>query len=193
MPMEQPGCSPHGLPRRTRWTTAEDRSSPRMWVVHEPTRADWVARLAQTSARIQRMFERARSHTDRVPPQLASLEAAIEAARREFASFRQEDEEALVPPEMATFERTAAFLMRSAAWLLERDGVVLEAPVLTPGPEGSIDILWRSQETELLVNIPPGRSEADFYGDTKDGLRIKGTFNPDIHHSGILSWLRDRR
>ena len=63
-------------------------------------------------------------------------------------------------------------------------------PSIGPCPDGSIDLLWNTDRFKLLINVQPNDSEAsDFYGETPDGLIVKGNFRPSTHKFGFLDWL----
>ncbi|MBI4661430.1 MAG: hypothetical protein HY735_21620 [Verrucomicrobia bacterium] len=66
-------------------------------------------------------------------------------------------------------------------------------PKILPGPDGSIDVHWKTKTCELLVNVPAGSNQrADFYGDDYGSLRIKGTIDPENPSSGLLFWLTSK-
>jgi hypothetical protein len=54
----------------------------------------------------------------------------------------------------ATWFRAVGFLMRQAGRLWNQQRKVMDAPDITPVPDGSIDIHWDYPSYELLVNIP---------------------------------------
>ncbi|MFQ5677782.1 MAG: hypothetical protein ACE5G1_17970, partial [bacterium] len=64
---------------------------------------------------------------------------------------------------------------------------VIPTPKITPGPNGSIDILWKSANYRLLINIPDNpKKQASFYGDNFSTDTIEGTFNPSNFNQGLL-------
>lgn len=88
------------------------------------------------------------------------------------------------------WERAYKFVMHSAIEALKGYSVVIQAPKILPGPDGSIDIHWKTDTRELLVNIPKSSNElAQFYGDDYGSLQIKGTIDPDNPSSALLMWL----
>jgi hypothetical protein len=70
-------------------------------------------------------------------------------------------------------------------------GRELPAPAILPGPNGSIDLHWKTPRFELLVNVP--REEANpatFYGDDYGSLCIRGNLNTTEEFVGFLGfWL----
>lgn len=91
----------------------------------------------------------------------------------------------------ATWRRAVSFLRASAAVVLSEVGVVIDIPEITPGPGGSVDIHWQRAGSFMLINVRPD-GPSDFYGETVDGLFVKGNFQPETHHFGVLSWLKNQ-
>lgn len=53
-----------------------------------------------------------------------------------------------------------------------------DVPDIMPGPEGSIDVHWKTPKYELLVNIPDNPTAPNtYYGDNYGDFTIKGSFN----------------
>ena len=70
--------------------------------------------------------------------------------------------------------------------------VSVEAPRILPGPDGSIDIHWRINGHELLVNFPADENaQATYYGDNKIGGIIKGTLNSSARNEWLMMWLAE--
>jgi len=69
-------------------------------------------------------------------------------------------------------------------------GGELPSPKIQPGPEASIDLHWKMERFELLVNIPNDPSKpATFYGDDYGDLCIRGNLNPSAPIPGLVVWL----
>ena len=103
------------------------------------------------------------------------------------------DDNGASPYSEETWARATKFLASHADWALQRDGVLIPAPAVLPGPDGSIDLHWKTQDYELLVNIPASVEEpGNFYGDDYTSLCIKGTFDPAVPNRGLITWLTDR-
>jgi len=121
----------------------------------------------------------------------AAVEEAIDASRKLLAlPERWDDEEArrILP---STWDKAVGLLRRTTSAVYRRSEAVLKAPRISPCSDGSIDIFWKTNAFKLLVNIrPDGQGDSDFYGESKDGLMVKGTFRPDGHDLGFVDWLR---
>lgn len=85
-----------------------------------------------------------------------------------------------------------AMLIESARKLDEPRAHWFADPYISPGPGGSVDIVWRTDERYLLLNIrtTDGKAEAGFYGDDGHGnYAIEGTFDPSRDGQWIAQWL----
>jgi hypothetical protein len=124
-----------------------------------------------------------------VRPSIVDEALEDEIARsREMLQLPQDwDDQGAVRIDESTWSRAISFLRSSAQTLRRIHGVAMPVPQISPSPDGSIDILWRNPTFELLINITA--TEGGFYGESKSGLRIKGTFFPERQDQGILSWL----
>ena len=96
------------------------------------------------------------------------------------------DEENFVPCTRETLDRAKTFLSGYAAVILGGSLV----PKVLPGPAGSIDIHWKSEKKELLVNIPADPNlPATFYGDDYGDIFIKGSARIGKPDATLAYWL----
>lgn len=127
---------------------------------------------------------------------LAALEAKIAASRRILALGDDWDDQGSPGYREDTWRRAVGAVKSSVAWLLKYHGLDVEPPKISPGPEGSIDIHWKTVYFELLINVPNDADQpADFYGDNYGRVSIKGTFDPSSSPSDLgqlLLWLTRR-
>jgi hypothetical protein len=81
-------------------------------------------------------------------------------------------------------------VLTHAKALWQKFGWHMDAPRISPGPKGSIDVHWKNPRFELLINFPPGPNEmATFYGDNYGKIVIKGTLDPKKKNREVLEWL----
>lgn len=100
------------------------------------------------------------------------------------------DEEGSPSYKRTTWRRAVSHVVSHTKEMLEKHGIKVPPPRILPGPQGSIDIDWRMQDKELLINIPSDETRrGTFYGDEKGGLSIKGELNPVGINQGLLAWL----
>lgn len=124
------------------------------------------------------------------PAQPSALEATLEDSRSMLELPQNWDDDGAEKIQEETWGRAADFLRATARRVSEAGRLIFPIPNLNPCPDGSIDLHWKNELFELLLNIPPvSRGAGDFYGESRDGLTIKGSFKPEIHHQGIVCWL----
>jgi len=60
----------------------------------------------------------------------------------------------------------------------DKFGEILSVPKIYHGPNGAIDLLWKSKDNyRLLVKVPEGSQELSFYGDDYKGTKFEGKFD----------------
>lgn len=121
-----------------------------------------------------------------LPKQLEHVEQAIRDSEKILQLKDDWDEEGSPGYEFATWKRAAEFVRLHCykAWRISKRSV--PAPIVFPGPDGSIDVHWRTEELELLVNVPADPSKpASFYGDDYADICIKGTVSTSRENHGI--------
>jgi len=123
--------------------------------------------------------------------ELANLKEALASAKALLLGLQQDwDGEGSPGYSEETCERMSNFLLNHSKQLAAACGIEAPIPKILPGPNGSIDLLWKSDDYELLLNIPADlQSPASFYGDDQGNLCIKGKLDPDKINQGILQWL----
>jgi hypothetical protein len=134
-----------------------------------------------------RLVERLVRHfedTDESP-----LARAIEDSRALLSLTANWDEAEGPPLEEATWLRATSFLKRHAHLLLTKHGIRVPTPTLALGPDGSLDLHWKTERRELLLNIPAEGGPASFYGDSYGTNSIKGKLDVESSDLGLLTWL----
>lgn len=164
-----------------------ERSRGREWI--KPTRQRhlsdyWIVKKALTtrvvvgSVKTVSVFE--------------PVERAIDASN--YIRELREDWDGQVgrPYVSETLDRAIQFVREYAVLLSLKFGVIVSAPRILPGPDGSIDIHWKSDKHELLVNVPSNPEEpATFYGDDYGSVNIKGSFKLSSTNLGLIGWLAE--
>lgn len=89
-----------------------------------------------------------------------------------------------------TWNAATQFVRKTALLYKKEVGKWINAPKITPGPDGSIDVRWKNSKRSILVNFPANSiTPADFYGSDKQIDVIKGTLNLSSQNHWILQWL----
>lgn len=128
-----------------------------------------------------------------LPSALAHLGAEIERSRAMLGLEDDWDDEGSPGYAETTWSRAIGFLVQNATQLWDGYGIAIEAPKVRKGPDGSIDLDWRTPHHELLVNVPADEADpTSYYGDDGAGARtIKGTLEPTANNRWLLMWLAE--
>ncbi len=120
------------------------------------------------------------------------LNDAIEESRQRILTLKEDwDGDGGKPYQEETWKRATTFIRKLSEKLWLDVGLKLPVPKICPGPGGSIDVHWKSQKYELLINVPENADEpADVYGDNYKELVIKGTFEILELIGVIAEWLK---
>jgi len=127
---------------------------------------------------------------DRLQAVSLSLEATLKQAMK-IAQLKDDwDGEGSPAYSPITVERAVTFLASYAREMWVAHGIEPPIPRIGPGPDGSVDIHWKEQTWELLVNLPADEREmAVFYGDNYGAQKIRGSLDPRKFNLGIAEWL----
>lgn len=128
-----------------------------------------------------------------LPEQLINIKNALEEAQDLLALEADWDDEGAPPIDKNTLIRAIHFVMDYSSWLFYEQGIILSPPQILPGADGSIDILWRTNNYRMLVNIPlDANKQAEYYGDDKkDGNSIKGKVPTNGVKEHLAFWLNN--
>lgn len=90
----------------------------------------------------------------------------------------------------STWERAIDFLKTNVKGLWTSKQAWLGVPYIEPGPDGSIDLHWRTKSRELLVNIPADVTQpASYFGDELGENCIKGHLDTAEYQEWMMLWL----
>jgi hypothetical protein len=114
-------------------------------------------------------------------PKLKDLEKVILASKylKNLQEVDTETGEIIHNYEPTTWVRATTFLINFANWALSEEGTIIPSPKVYDGPNGSIDVYWKSDGYRLLVNFPENVAEfPTYYGDNYDAQTpIKSKIN----------------
>jgi hypothetical protein len=119
-----------------------------------------------------------------------SISEAIESSRRILSLEDNWDEEGSIAYRESTWTRATHFIQNVTVnhWRISKSWVI--PPRILPGPEGSIDIHWRTPGKELLINVPADEDiSAGYYGSGNTKDTIKGKLDTSLPNLWILAWL----
>jgi hypothetical protein len=120
-----------------------------------------------------------------------SLRTEITRAEKLVGTLDSEEESLAYSRE--TLNLAIVFLRVQSSQFRKMYSFCPPVPQIGPGPNGSVDLHWKQDNWELLINIPSDKSEqASFYGDDYGTQRIRGTLHPRKINYGIIAWLTHR-
>jgi hypothetical protein len=129
-----------------------------------------------------------------VPREMSPILVAIENS--ETIVDRQPDPSDDLPLVCSreTWQRATRILIDHALSVWERIKVVIRPPIISAGPDGSVDLYWTAAPYGLLVNVPADpKQPATYFGDdatSPDSTHTSGKLDPtkpiDV---GVLMWL----
>lgn len=136
------------------------------------------------------------TRTGQLPLALRDVEEAIREAQGILAM--REDPEGDGSPGYAasTLQRATDFLREATERAWSRYRVHVQAPRLTPGLDGSIDVHWRTERRELLVTVPAEATDpVPYYGNDRiypdDPIRqtIEGRLDLAAPNEWLIVWV----
>jgi hypothetical protein len=102
------------------------------------------------------------------------LENAIGESRQMLNLEKDWDGNEAVPIDVETWNVAVGLVRRTATSIYIRSGAMLPIPSIDPCSNGSIDLHWKTEKINLLVNIHPGRNgDSEYYGETSEGVTKK--------------------
>jgi hypothetical protein len=125
-----------------------------------------------------------------LPSEIKRLRKALDKSRSILDLKDNWDDAGSIGYAESTWTRMQGFLMTNAIKLWRSHKTCFDPPKILAGPEGSIDLHWKTDDRELLINIP-ARSEEPiaYYGDD----RAEGTENAvrgkDLESSTDAGWI----
>lgn len=92
----------------------------------------------------------------------------------------------------ATWLRAIELVISNANDFFQFRGREFPLPLISESDGGSVDVQWRTNARNILINIPEDASEAiTFYAHDRerDGRDIEGRLLPDANNAPVLGWL----
>lgn len=114
----------------------------------------------------------------KLPNELKGIAEEIENAVTFLENLEDWDSEEGAHYTFSTLKNAATFISDYSMWVLNEYDFVIPTPKIYPGPDGSVDILWKSEKFKLLVNIKPHPDlSATFFGKNDNGEEfVEGQF-----------------
>lgn len=104
------------------------------------------------------------------------------------------DDEGSIKYDASTLYSSCKFLIDYFDWIWSEYRLIPAAPNIYPGPSGSIDVLWKNDTYDLLINFPAYPSNVvTFYGDDKKAGKISGQFDSSNPPMGVFIFLHSNQ
>jgi len=121
-----------------------------------------------------------------LPDTLLPLQAAIEKSKYILDLKVNWDGEGAETYTENIWIKAVSFLCEFSIDIHNTFGKTPVTPVIYHGPEGSIDILWKTDDLNLLLNIPKDDQAATFSGENSLGQEYEGSLNTDNYSLSFL-------
>lgn len=101
------------------------------------------------------------------------------------------DDEGSSKYEIETWEKAMLFLINYSTKIYDQYNEIILAPSIFHSINGSIDLLWKNKQYQLLINIPKDVGPAKFYGDNFEMNSVEGSFDTSTFSVGLMLTLLD--
>jgi hypothetical protein len=146
---------------------------------------DWLSLVSQ-----KRRLSSSASVFQADENKLHEIDAAIEASEYILDLKDDWDDEGSIGYEVATWKRTVDLLKTLSKNALSDFGVVIDAPKIYHGPNGGIDMLWKTEGYKVLAHFPKDElSPITFYGDTLNQESFEGSFTISSGGCSLMMFL----
>jgi hypothetical protein len=146
---------------------------------------------ARAQSRIRELSRPVRVGSLRVPEALRNVGERVSRFRTSLTEFDAEIE-GCCPPSEATSRRAIRFVLTASMRYWEATRCIPPAPAISPGPEGSVDVVWRMKDRLVAANVPedPGNVVTLYGRDrSRPHRRLRAEEDPELSSAWILDWL----
>jgi len=129
-----------------------------------------------------------------LPAELAPISEAIQRSKTIINRPQDPSDELGLTCSHETWQRGIRILTAHAFSVWQNARVVIRPPVISAGPDGSVDLYWTAEPYGLLLNVPADPTQpATYFGDdatNPDSNRTSGKLNSSkLINPGVLTWL----
>ena len=96
--------------------------------------------------------------------------------------------------EYKTWSNASTFLLSYSKYILDKFGSIIKSPEINASGNGSIDLVWKTQNARLLVNFKPSGNQvlASCYGDLYDNKQpIKSLIIDELVIEHLAFWMKN--
>lgn len=122
-----------------------------------------------------------------IPFALNRLKGVVEKSRHILELEDNWDDEEAESYSENVWENVLTFVVNLHLTAFKVFIVELDYPKIYPGPNGSIDITWKADTYEVLVNFPVNETdEITYYGEDNRSSKFKGSFKSTASCNSLL-------
>jgi hypothetical protein len=134
------------------------------------------------------------AHVAEPPEGFSAISEAIQRAKELVDRPRDESDDLGLKCSQEAWQRAVNILKTHAELIWKHTHILIKPPIISAGPDGSVDLYWAAAPYGLLINVPADANEpATYYGDdatNPDSNRVSGKLNPTrAIDPGVLIWL----
>jgi len=103
------------------------------------------------------------------------------------------DDQGALPIPIEVFRSSIQLLVDYSLAALKVHNTIIDTPEINPGPDGSIDLSWRTNQARLLINVKlvKGETKIRFYRDHYNNEKSnRGDLYLDIIDESFLIWMK---
>jgi len=109
-----------------------------------------------------------------LPTQMSELRMKIEESKYILELGNNWDDDGAIEIKKSTWIRAIKFLVKYSMKILDV-GKIMAVPIISPNPNGSIDLGWKSDSYIMLINIPEDSNILpSYYGNNRKQNVVKG-------------------
>lgn len=129
-----------------------------------------------------------------LPTDMSPISDAIENSKAIFSRPPDPSDDLALTCSQETWWRAIKILTDHALAVWEKAKAVIRSPVISAGPDGSVDLYWTAKPYGLLLNVPADPTQpATYFGDdatNPDSNRTSGKLDSTkLIDPGVLMWL----
>lgn len=121
-----------------------------------------------------------------IPYELRDLFREINKSKYILELIENHDNQGAIAYSNNTWKKTIIFLAEYVSLIYKESGKIVTSPKIFHGPDGSIDLQWKTNDFKLLINIPDETNIATFFGNYQNNQEVEGSFYIDNYKLHLL-------
>jgi hypothetical protein len=121
-----------------------------------------------------------------IPYELRDLYREINKSKYILELQENHDDQGASKYSISTWKKAIIFLAKYNSWVYSESSKIVPSPKIFHGPDGSVDIQWKTDDFKLLINIPEENNIATFFGNYQNNQDVEGSFHLDNYKFQLL-------